>query len=150
MVLQHINSETIGIKTTQAMIQLKHMGMVKIGERELPGPGEYDVAGIGVHISPAVAFLYLEGMRVAVVWDKIASFNQEEESDIQVYIILHNDAPAATALIKEQDPRLVILHDAVLSEVVTKEDGVTIQPESNFKITAQTLPVDERQFILLV
>jgi hypothetical protein len=150
MVLQHINSEVIGLKSGQITAQIKGTGIIKLGERETEGPGEYDIAGIGIHSYTGHAVLFAEGIRLAVIWDPNAKFDPEEELNIDVFVFLISDAKQITSFIKEQDPRIVVFHNPEVAEEVARLDGVSITQESSYKLSPQTLPMDERIFVLLV
>lgn len=150
MVLQHINTEIIGLKSGQITAQIRGSGSIKLGERETEGPGEYDIAGIGIHTYSGHAVLFAEGIRLAVIWDPNAKFDPEEELNIDVFVFLITDVKQITSFIKEQDPRIVVFHNPEVAQEVGRQDGVTITQESSFKLSPQSLPTEERIFVLLV
>lgn len=149
MVFQRINTDTISIKTGTATAQVKAAGTVKVGDYEITGPGEYDISGIGFHAETSYAMLFSEGVRVVLVWGSEIKKNDEDVSG-DIFVIFGGDVPKINALIKEQDPRVVLVHERSVAEQVAAQDGITFQEEGTYKITASTLPADSRLFVLLV
>jgi hypothetical protein len=130
---------------------IHHNGSIQVNGRSLEGPGEYDIANIGIHVFDAYAILFSEGIRVAVFWsDNLEHLPHDEDSEIDICIPLIGDVKAVNTMIKEQDPRLVILHDENLAAELTKQDGITPRREGSIKITAATLPAEDRDYILLI
>ncbi len=149
MVIQHSSPDTLGVKVAQTLVLLKHDGNIKIGDRMLEGPGEYDVAGVGIHSFEQHAVLFAEGLRLTVVWGDTEEVNSEDDAGSDIYVLLLSDAKRAEALIKEQDPRVVILHSAELRDALAQTMGTPIKEESTYKLTAQGLPAEERDVILI-
>lgn len=149
MVLQHSSPDSLQIKMNQTVVTIKHDGAIKIGDRALEGPGEYDIAGIGAHAFTGHASLFAEGVRLTVVWGDPASLKEDEDAGSDVFIFTLPDANKIEAVIKEQDPRIVVLHDEAISGQLAQGAGVEVQTVSNYKITTQTLPAENREIVLL-
>ena len=150
MIVQTLDPETVGLKTTSTLTKVNQSGDIVIGARSLEGPGEYDIAGVGAHILSGYGIFFCEGVRLAVVWDRNAKFTNGDDGDIAVLVFLTNDINQINTIISEQDPRVVIVYDQSIADVLTKQDGVVIRQENSYKVTAATLPAQEREFILLV
>lgn len=149
MVLQQINPDTIGIKTSATSVQIKHDGTIKIGEKNLEGPGEYEIAGVGAHVVDTHALLFTEGVRLAVVYKTPMDTSEEETLTGDVYIFLVNDAKAIDSVVKDQDPRVAVLHNEAIAQELSTKEGVAVEPIASYKLTAQSLPADNREYILL-
>lgn len=148
MTLQHINADTLGLKLATTTVHIKHDGTIRVGDRSTEGPGEYDIAGVGIHVFDHAAVIFTEGMRVAVLWGG-TSLDLEEGVTLDIFIPLLPDAEKVTQVIKEQDPRLLILHDEAVADALAKQDGIEITRSASYKATLQTLPAGERSIILL-
>lgn len=149
MVLQHGGGTTLTCKSGSAIAVIHHDGRIQVGDRPLEGPGEYDIASIGIHAFPTHAILFSEGIRIAIYWQAHSRLSEEEEADIDICIPLLTDLKAIDAIVKECDPRIVIIHDETMASELAKQDGIVTRRESSLKITAQTLPAEEREYILL-
>jgi hypothetical protein len=150
MLLQHISETSLLCKSGSGSAIINHDGRMQVGEYKVEGPGEYDISGIGIHVYTTYAVLFSEGIRVAVFWRGTEDLSKDEESEVDICIPLVSDAKVVTTIIKEQDPRLVVFHDETLAAEVAKQDGITPKHENSFKITTQSLPAEDRQFILLI
>lgn len=151
MILQHSGETTLTCKSGSAIAVIHHDGRMQVSDRPLEGPGEYDIAGIGIHVYPTHAILFSEGIRVAIFWQAQAgqATAEGEESEIDICIPLLTDIKTINDLLKEQDPRIVVIHDEGVATELAKQDGVTPKRENSIKITPQTLPTEEREYILL-
>lgn len=149
MLLQHSGEATLTCKSGSAIAVIHHDGRMQVGDRSIEGPGEYDIAGIGIHAYSTHAILFSEGIRVAIFWQVPDQTSEGEESEIDICIPLLTDLKAVDALVKEQDPRIVIIHDEAIASELAKQDGVTPKRESSIKVTSQTLPTEDREYILL-
>lgn len=148
MVLQHINADTIVIKTGATSAAIKTDGTIRIGDHDITGPGEYDIAAIGVHVFPTYASLFCEGIRVAIVKEAMVTAEGDED-DSDILLLLTEDIKLANATLKQVDPRIVVVHSEVLAAELAKSDGAEVKRESSYKVTTQTLPADDRDFVLL-
>lgn len=149
MVLQHVNGDTLTVKVATSTITFKHSGAIKIGDHEIEGPGEYDVAGVGAHVFPGYGVFFAESIRVAAVWQNGSKINGDEDTNIDIYIFLNDDPKDVSALIKEQDPRVVVLHNEEIATSLMQQDSIAAERQPSYKVTAQTLPAEERAVILL-
>jgi hypothetical protein len=149
MNLQHLNEEAIGLKTATTLVQIKRDGSIRVGDKSIEGPGEYDVASVGIHAFPDYAILFTEGIRLGVVWNETAQLDPEENSNSDIFIFLMADLKQINTIVKEQDPRIVVFHDTTTAEALAKQDGVELVRESSYKVSQQSLPSEERVFVLL-
>ncbi|HEY1074450.1 MAG TPA: hypothetical protein VGE59_01975 [Patescibacteria group bacterium] len=149
MVVQRIQGNTIGLKLANALVNIKHEGGIRIGDRETEGPGEYDIAGVGAHVLDSTAILFAEGIRIGIVWSVTADAKFEDDVNIDILIPFLTDVKQVNAFIKEQDPRVVVIPDEAIADEIAKQDGITVAKEANYKITSSTLPVEDRVFITL-
>ncbi len=149
MVFQHINDDTLNIKTNSASIRIKDNGAIQVGERTIEGPGEYDITGVGLHVFPFAAIIFAEGLRLAFIWEWSETSQFDDNAEIDVFLLSLEDPKKITTIIKEQDPRLVVLHNRSAAESLKVQDAITLEETNNYKITTQTLPAEERQFVLL-
>ncbi len=149
MILRSLSIDTIGLKTAATNVQIKNTGEIRIGDSGIEGPGEYDISSVGIHAFAGYGVLFTEGVRFAVIWDTNAKIDAEDETNIDIFVFLIEDAKRINAIIEEQDPRVVVLCQEQLANDVAKQDGATVDHESAYKITASTLPAEARQFVLL-
>ncbi len=147
MVLQHLNPATIGIKLASTTVHLKHDGSIKIGDRELEGAGEYDIAGVGVQVFTGAAFLFCENIRLGVFGSEAAG--SQEDINCDILVVLTPEAKQMATLIKELDPRIVVVHDDALAHHLETNDGASLVREATYKVTAATLPTEDRVFVAL-
>ncbi len=150
MTFQRTGNDSIMIKAGSAAVQLRQDGHIRIQDKDLEGSGEYDVAGVGAHVFPTYAVLFAEGIRVAMVWEQPSTtYEFEEGSEVDVFILWLRDGKQVTTILKEQDPRLVILpYEETVADLET-QDGLAIERQNNYKVTSQSLPAGERVTILL-
>lgn len=149
MVFQRVNNDALTIKTGAATAQIKPAGVIKVGDYEITGPGEYDIAGIGFHAELTHTIVFAEGVRVALVWGSEMKTNDEDLNG-DIFLFFGSDIPKINAVIKEQDPRVVMLHDKGVADQIATQDGVTFQEEGTYKVAASSLPSDSRSYVLLV
>ena len=115
MVIQRLNPTTIGLKLASTSVQIKQDGMIRIGDRDLEGPGEYDIAGVGVQVFLGAALFFCENIRMSVFWQMNGALSQEDTT-CDVLVPLFGDPKQITTLIKELDPRIVVLYDEVIAK----------------------------------
>lgn len=150
MVLQTLSETTLGIKAAQAQAKISNDGTCSVGDHVIEGPGEYDIAAIGLHTFLGYTTLFAENLHLLVVWSGDAKISSDDELSIDALIVLHESAEAAAALIKEVDPRVVVFHRANVAQQVAVLVGTPVNEESSYKLTSQTLPQEERSIIALV
>ncbi len=149
MTLQRVNDETLNLKTGQTVVHIKTNGHIKVNDYSIEGPGEYDIAGVGLHVFEHFAVLFTEGLRLALIWEGEGKIDFEEDANLDVFVLLLTNTQNITTVMKEQDPRIVILQNQAAAQALQSQDGITITEESNYKITPQSLPAGESVFVLL-
>lgn len=130
---------------------------VVVGDFTLCGPGEYEIAGIEVEGVGSLYILEFEEMRLAYL-DKINRPLTDEEqtaaSEVDILFLPVGSPDVlsvkdALQIINLIDPRIIIpIHYDSLDEF-TKQEAITPEYIDSLKITAQTLPEDERKVIVL-
>lgn len=147
MILQRLQ-DSLGIKLAQGLCTITPNELIKVGDRQTEGPGEYDISGVGIHMNEHTAVLFTEGVRLGIVWPH-EKVEFDGDTNVDILISFATDVKQITNLLKEQDPRILVLTDEAAAEEVAKQDGVAVTKEASYKVTAQSLPADDRVFVLL-
>lgn len=149
MIFQRVNPDTVSLKIGSATVLMHSNGDIKINDRALEGPGEYDIAGVGAHVVGDVAVLFSEGIRVAVFYGSNPQFS-DDESDIEVFLFFIQDPKKINELVKGQEPRIVVLTDEAVANELAQADSISFERQGNYKVTSQTLPVSEGAAYILL
>lgn len=123
---------------------------IRIGTKEIPGPGEYDIASIqceGTALDGAVAYFirteelvvtYLTGLDGAA-----SKLDDASDTSILVADIRSNDTPeAAKAIIKAMEPFYVFLIGAGATQEFIAKLDIPQSEESILKVTRAGLPLE--------
>lgn len=149
MTFQRLNPSTIAIKAGQGMFTATTDGTLKVGDHLVEGPGEYDIAGIGLHVFADHAFVIAEAIHTCVVWKNEVKISEDEDAAVDILVCMVDSVEAINAMVKANDPRVIILADEVVAEAVARQDGIEVDRPSSYKITAAALPADTRAAVLL-
>jgi hypothetical protein len=149
MVLQTLSETSLSIKAAQAQVKISADGTCIVGDRTIEGPGEYDIASIGLHTFVGFTTLFAENLHLLVVWTPDIKVDADDDLSIDAMVVLHENAESAAALIKEVDPRVVVFHHLNIAQQVATLVGSPVVQESSYKLTSQTLPQEERSLIAL-
>lgn len=150
MVLQTLSETSLSIKTAQAQVKISTEGTCTVGDRTIEGPGEYDIAAVGLHTFSGYTTLFAENLHLLIVWAPDTKISTDDELAIDGLIVLHDNAESAASLIKEVDPRVVVFHRPNVAQQAAVLIGTPVTEESSYKLTSQTLPQEERSVIALV
>lgn len=123
-------------------------------------PGEYDfggmiMRGIGQQDGRQVSYsCELEGVRFAFIDAPVLDWSDSDLQllgDIDVLVLVADDAKKITALVEAVDPRVVLLipSGACPIAAVTKALGSTVQSVTAYKVKAGSLPAEARQVVVL-
>ncbi len=149
MTLQRLNPETIAVKTADSTMTIDSRGAIRIGEREISGPGEYDIAGMGLQTFAGCALALVENLNFLVVWQDGDQPDSVQESAADGIIWLSENNSGLDAAMKTQDPRVVVVIRPAVAEALEKQDAVTVVREASYKLTPQSLPAENRVYLLL-
>lgn len=148
MTFQKLNPSTLAIKAGTGTLTLSVAGEMKIGDYAIEGPGEYEIAGIGLHVSTTHAIVVSESIQVAVVWEGRADIDGEASS-IDILLSLIDSSDAVVKLVKSLDPRVVVLNDESVATAVATSDGIAVESLASYKVTPASLPAETRTAIVL-
>jgi len=127
---------------------------VRVNDIVLPGPGEYEVAGVQVFgIAPEIYFFrideiacaYFDGINRSLTDDEVSSLTDASVIFIPVGGKGVLDPKKATEIIKLLEPTVIIPIEADDITDFCKVTGVCAQPVSTYKITKQQLESMEGQ-----
>jgi L-ascorbate metabolism protein UlaG (beta-lactamase superfamily) len=139
---------------------------IKVAGRVLPGAGEYEISnveiegldgGIFLFRTEEVFLLYLDRLDRTLTNDELDAVNM---ADVLFLPVGGNatDVPDLTVLAPEQavkvinqvDPRIVIPMYFASIEPFRAAEGKPMEMLKDFKVTKSSLPVDERQVVVLM
>lgn len=143
------------LKTKQTTVSVD--GTIAIGDRVLPGPGEYESGGVFAEITPDIAHFHVEEMVIVYLGHKKRAVTEAELEHLENVDVLlvsvdseaKDELTAITKLIKEIEPRIVLLVGIENAEAFTKVDGEVPEIISNLKLTRADLPEEDRKMYLL-
>lgn len=143
------------IKTKDAVIMVD--GQMKIGERVLPGPGEYEVSGVFAEVLPDVAVFHAEEMNIAYLGHgkkKLEDREQEALEAVDVLLVAadsdaKDELKAITDLANEIEPRILVLTGVKDPGVFAKVEGQAPTSLDTLKVTRADLPEEERLVYIL-
>lgn len=147
------SDNTLHIKGGPSIVALHNT--VNLGTFEVPGPGEYDVAGTSAIVLPApscTAILRIETVSLLYL-DRPYKIDPESEdfANIDVVIIRltsPEDIPVAQQIIKDLEPRAYVLYGLAASEIITTLK-LTVEPTSKWTVTANSLPEEGMEAVVL-
>lgn len=163
MTITHQGQGQFTVKSKDATIILG--SKIKIGDRELPGAGEYEVSGVevegmedGIYLlrTEDVYLLYLNQLNRQLTNDELETVNM---ADILFLPVGGDktDTPELTVLNPEQsvkvinqvDPRIVVPMHFLSIEPFRAAEGKPLEMMKEFKVTKAGLPQEERQIVVL-
>ncbi len=152
-----LGSEATGclIKTKATTVSLD--GQFTIGDLVLPGPGEYEAGGVFADVLPELTSFQIEGMVLLYLGHTKRSVTQAELAmveNVDILLVVVDSQPkeelvAITKLLKEIDPRAVILVGIDDPVAFAKVDGQTPQVVTSLKLSAADLPEEGRAVYVL-
>lgn len=163
MTITHAGQGRIIIKSKDATITLGKT--LKIGEKTLPGRGEYEVSGVeaegyddGIFLirTEDVFLLYLDRIDRELTDQELEEVNL---ADI-LFVPVGGDKPdsdgapvltpeRAVKVINQVDPRIVIPTHFASIEPFRAAEGKPLEVQKELKVTRSTLPQEDRVTIVL-
>lgn len=163
MTITHQGKGQFTIKSKQATIQLGPV--VKVGEKSLPGRGEYEVSGVEVEgladdifllRTEDVYLLYLGRLNRMLTDDELEAVNMAdilfvpvggEQTDTTDLTVLSPEQ--AVAVINQVDPRITIPMHFTSIEPFRAAEGKPLEMQKELKVTKSTLPLEDRLTVVL-
>lgn len=163
MTITHQGQGQFTIKSKQATISLGPE--VRVGEKTLPGPGEYDISGVEIEgledsifliRTEDVFLLYLDRLNRSLTDKELDAVNKADilfipvggtETDQQDLTVLAPEQ--AVKVINQIDPRIVIPMYFSSIEPFRKAEGRPLEMLKELKVTKLLLPSEDRQVVVL-
>lgn len=163
MTISHQGQGKFTIKSKDATIELGPT--VKVAGHELPGAGEYEISGVeieglddGIFLvrTEDVFLLYLDRLNRAMTSAEQEAVNMADilfvpvggnATDVDDLVVLTPEQ--SVKVINEIDPRIVIPMYYSSVEPFRAAEGKPLEMLKELKVTKTTLPVEERQVVVL-
>ncbi len=163
MTISYKGQGKFSIRAKQATVELG--SQIQIGSKALPGPGEYEVSGIEAEGLPDGIFLFrIEDIYVLYLGQLSRSLTDTEleavnltdillvpvggkQADLDDLTVLSPEQ--AVAVINQVDPRIVIPMYYQSIEPFRAAEGKPLEMLQELKVTKATLPIEERQIVVL-
>lgn len=143
------------IATKSAKLTLNNQ--IVVGERVIPGPGEYEVSDIFIESLPDVSILHAEEMTFVVLQRGKRALTDKEMEHLESVDLLfvHVDSEAAdelekvTKLANQIEPRVLLLLGITDVQKFERVEGQIASVVDSLKITRKDLPEETRQVYIL-
>lgn len=151
------------IRSKQATIELG--SIARIGEKLLPGQGEYEISGVEAEgLADGILLLRTEDVFLLYLAQLNRPLTDEELEGVNMADILfipvggdNTDSEGLTVLTPEQavkvinqvDPRIVVPMYFSSIEPFRAAEGKPLEMLKELKITKSTLPAEDRQVVVL-
>lgn len=163
MTITHKGKGQFTIKSKQSTILLG--ATVKVGEKILPGRGEYEISGVeiegladGVFLlrTEEVYLLYLDRFQRVLTDAELDAVNMADilflpvggdQTDVEGLAVLTPEQ--AVRVINQVDPRIVIPMYFSSIEPFRAAEGKPLEVIKELKVTKASLPLEERQTVVL-
>jgi len=147
------SDNTLQIKGGQSTVSLHDK--VRLGTFEVPGPGEYDVAGTSAIVLPApacTAVLSVETVSILYL-DRPYKIDPEKEDFANIDIVAirlseKDDIATAQQIIKDLEPRAYVLFGLAATEIISTLK-LTVEPTAKWTVTANSLPEEGTEAVVL-
>lgn len=149
MTFQKLNDTTLAIRSEASTLTVTPGGAIKVGDHLIEGPGEYDIGGMSLHVFDSHAFVSAESIQTCLVWASNGQLGDADDSSVDILVCLLDSVEAITALVKANDPCVVVFQNSNVAEIVANQDGMPISQAPNYKVTQSTLPVESRVGVCL-
>lgn len=123
-------------------------GTLKIGEYLIEGPGEYDIAGIGLHVFPTYCIVSGDGIQTIMIWKADSKIDSGELS-VDIMVCLLESVDTINDMVTLLDPRVLVFADTQVATAVATHDGITVEAMAIYKVSQSALPADVRVAVLL-
>ena len=154
MIITWQGKENFSLKTKNK--QVKIGAEICLGDLKISTPGEYESGGVQVEVIDGTIVLFSEKMTVA--WMKKARTLSDQELEkingIDVWLIgvgggVFTETKTAIEVISQIDPKIVIPMYEENLESFTKEEGINVEGQEQYKFTETDLPQEERKVVIL-
>ncbi|HLB95614.1 MAG TPA: MBL fold metallo-hydrolase [Patescibacteria group bacterium] len=154
MIITWQGKENFSLKTKNK--QVKIGAEICLGDLKISTPGEYESGGVQVEVIDGTIVLFSEKMTVA--WMKKARTLSDQELEklngIDVLLIgvgggVFTETKTAIEVISQIDPKIVIPMYEENLESFTKEEGINVEGQEQYKFTETDLPQEERKVVIL-
>lgn len=147
------SDDTLHIKGGPSVVSLHNS--VRLGTFEVPGPGEYDVAGTSAIVLPApscTAVLSVETVSILYL-DHPYKIDPEREDFANIDVVAirltaPDDIAVAQEVIKDLEPRAYVLFGLPAAEIITTLK-LTVEPVAKWTVTANSLPEEGTEAVVL-
>jgi len=127
----------------------------KLGELEIPGPGEYEVSGVQMEIIDGIIQVFSEGMTIGHIKKGKVLTDDELEKLNNINILLigvggkeYTETKTALEVISQIDPAVVVPMGADLEEFI-KEENASNKEIEEFKVAKADLLADSLDIVVL-
>lgn len=163
MIITHKGQGQFTVRSKQATIELGQT--IKIGDKVLPGRGEYEVSnveaeGLADNIflirTEEVYLLYLDRINRVLTDEELEAVNMADilfvpvggnQTDVDDLTVLGPEL--AVKVINQVDPRIVIPMYFSSVEPFRAAEGKPLEMLNELKVTKTSLPTEERQVVVL-
>lgn len=152
--LKRSKSNSYELTDKKQIVELKER-TITLGEYVIDSPGEYEQGGVEVIYSKNAALLVWDHIQIAYIFEiaKPDLFEKNQFSSTDV-ILLSEDIKEVSKdklsiLTDSYDPRAVIISSKTDIEKSYKENIKPLE-QSLIKLSAQTLPMEGRDYIILL
>ena len=143
------------IKTRSATISVD--GELKIGDLVLPGPGEYEANGVFAEVDRDIAHFHTEDMVLVYLGHQKRKVTEEELGHLENVDILlvavdseaKEELENITKLIRDIEPRVVVLTGITNPEAFTKVGSEAPESVKTLKLIKSELPDEGRRVYVL-
>lgn len=147
------SDNTLQIKGAQSIVALHDT--VRLGTFDVPGPGEYDVAGTSAIVLSApscTAILRVETVSILYL-DRPYKLDPEREDFTNIDVVAirvsqKDDISITQQIIKDLEPRAYVLYGLDAAEIIG-ELKLTVEPTAKWTVTANSLPEEGTEAIVL-
>ena len=154
MLISYTSNGSVQLKTRTQPIVIG--AGVQIGDRAIPGPGEYDIANIqceGVALSNSVTyFLRDEDLLITYLQNldqDATKLDQISDTAVLILDVRSDDTAAvAKAIIKSIEPAYVFLIGAGAHVGFWAELGIPLAETSSLKVTRTGLPLEGTSLVV--
>ncbi len=148
------SDNTLKIKTATSTVRLNDS--VELGDFAIPGPGEYDVAGISAIVFPEkikTVVLGIEGLQILYL-DRPYEIDKDEESFANIDVVAVrvtsvDELKKAEQVAKDLEPSGLCLFGPIDSAEFTKELNLNNEPVESWKVQPGSLPDEGTEIVVL-
>lgn len=148
------SDNTLSIKTKDALIKLNDS--VMIGDFHTPGPGEYDVSGIGALVLPTkikTTVFSAEGLSILYL-DRPYKIDKDDDNFANIDVVAvrvadKKELSEAEQVSKDLEPRGMIYFGSMPAAEIISELKLSSEPQDKLAISETTLPEEGTDITVL-